>query len=365
MRLDCRPHYFLSIQGCKGWTMAKYVAKRIGLALMTAFIILSLTFILVKLLPFDRPVGGDTQQIAYFDKQYNLGYVYRFDGMRPEYGEYLYRTPASRGNVNYYYQVPIMRQYVNWLKNIITKWDWGYSKSFQPNVSASVIIGSRIGYSIRLNVLSVIFSVPIGILLGIWAALKKNTLTDHTISTLVMVFISIPSFVLISFVLRVFCYNLGWLPSVWPTDSATTAVKIQGYIIPVFCLSFGSICGYCRFTRAELCEVMESDYLLLARTKGLTRSQAIMRHAMKNAMVPIFPSILAEFLSILGGSMILEQLYGIPGIGKLFVLSLNYKDYDILFVDMAIFTTLGLLAGILLDLSYGFIDPRIRMGAKK
>ncbi len=110
---------------------------------------------------------------------------------------------------------------------------------------------------------------------------------------------------------------------------------------------------------------MESDYLLLARTKGLTRRQAIIRHAMKNAMVPIFPSILAEFLSILGGSMILEQLYSIPGIGKLFVLALNYKDYDILFVDMAIFTTLGLLAGILLDLSYGFIDPRIRMGAKK
>ena len=251
-----------------------------------------------------------------------------------------------------------MTQYVNWLKNIITKWDWGYSKTFQPNVSAAVIIGSRIGYSIRLNIFSVIFSVPLGILLGIWAALKKNSLTDHTISTLVMVFISIPSFVLISFILRIFAYDLGWLPSSWPTESASTAMKAQGYIIPVFCLSFGSVCGYCRFTRAELCEVLESDYLLLARTKGLTRRQAIIRHALKNAMVPIFPSIL-------GGSMILEQLYGIPGIGKLFVLALNYKDYDILFVDMAIFTTLGLLAGILLDLSYGFIDPRIRMGAKK
>ena len=210
-----------------------------------------------------------------------------------------------------------------------------------------------------------IFSVPTGILLGIWAALKKNSMTDHTISTLVMIFISIPSFVMISFILRIFCYNLGWFPSAWPTDSAALATKIKGYVVPVLCLSFGSICGYCRFTRAELCEVMESDYLLLARTKGLTRSQAIMRHAMKNAMVPIFPSILAEFIGILGGSMILEQLYSIPGIGKLFVLSLGYKDYDILFVDMAIFTTLGLLAGILLDLSYGFIDPRIRMGAKK
>ena len=96
-------------------TMAKYVAKRIGLAFMTAFIILSLTFILVKLLPFERPIGGDAQQIAYFDKQYNLGYVYRFEFERPEYGGYLYKTPTDHGRANYYYQVPVMTQYVNWL----------------------------------------------------------------------------------------------------------------------------------------------------------------------------------------------------------------------------------------------------------
>ena len=110
---------------------------------------------------------------------------------------------------------------------------------------------------------------------------------------------------------------------------------------------------------------MASDYLLLARTKGLTKQQAILRHALKNAMVPIVPSILAEFIGILGGSMILENLYGIHGIGKLFIQAIRAKDYNVLFVDMAIFTTLSLLAGVLLDISYGFIDPRIRMGAKK
>ncbi|MCX4285960.1 MAG: ABC transporter permease, partial [Clostridia bacterium] len=131
------------------------------------------------------------------------------------------------------------------------------------------------------------------------------------------------------------------------------------------CLSLGSICGYCRFVRAELCDVLASDYLLLARTKGLTKSQSVMMHAMRNAMVPIFPSILAEFIGIMGGSMILEGLYGIPGIGSLFVDAIGTEDYNILFVDMAIFTTIGLFAGVLLDLSYGFIDPRIRMGEKK
>ena len=346
--------------------MFKYVLKRIALAFVTAFIILSLTFILVKLLPFQRPIGGEPVQIAYFDKQTHLGYVYRYNhDMSATYGDALFVTKPDKGISFYYYKVPVLEQYVKWIRNIVTRWDWGYSKTYQPNVAAGVIIANRIGYSIKLNIWSVIFSVPLGILLGIWAALKKNTMTDHTISTMVMVFISIPSFVLISFIMAIFCYKLNWLPSTWPSDTARLSLKIRGYIIPVFCLSFGSVCGYCRFTRAELCEVIESDYLLLARTKGLTRRQAIVRHALKNAMVPIFPSILAEFIGILGGSMILESLYGIPGIGKLYILALNYKDYDILFVDMAIFTTISLLAGVVLDLSYGFIDPRIRMGAKK
>ena len=154
------------------------------------------------------------------------------------------------------------------------------------------------------------------------------------------------------------------MPSQWPNPTDPTSQKVLGYILPVFCLSLGSICGYCRAVRAELCEVMESEYLLLARTKGLTRGQAIVRHALKNSMVPIFPSILAEFIGIMGGSMILEGLYGIPGIGSLFIRSMNSHDYNVLFVDMAIFTTIGLLAGVLLDMSYGIIDPRIRMGAR-
>lgn len=344
--------------------MTKYVIKRIILALCTAFIILSLTFILIKLLPFEKPIGQVSQIFSYYEKQVQLGYFKKYSTIQPQYGEAVY-TYTSGKITNYYYQVPVMQQYFSWLKNIVTKWDWGVSNVISVNVSATVLIAERLGVSIGINVLSVIFSVPIGILLGIWAALKKNKTTDHVISTLVMVFISVPSFVLITFLMLIFCYNSKILPTQWPASTDTTSTKILGYILPVFCLSFGSICGYCRFTRAELCEVMSSEYLLLARTKGLTKRQAILRHALRNAMVPIVPSILAEFIGILGGSMILENLYGIPGIGRLFVTALNAKDYNVLFVDMAIFTTISLLAGVVLDISYGFIDPRIRMGAKK
>ena len=346
--------------------MVKYVLKRIGLALMTAFIILSLTFILIKLLPFQKPLGQTSAQFAYYEKQIDLGFVEKFTVKQFALGEPLWEYQPEGGKTTYYYyQVPVLEQYAHWISNIVTKWDWGTSTYITPNVEVVVLIGERLKTSIKLNIISVLISVPVGILLGIWAALKKNKPTDHIISTLVMIFISVPSFVLITFLMLILCYQNQILPTQWPASEAPTSTKVLAYILPVFCLSFGSICGYCRYTRAELCEVMSSDYLLLARTKGLTKKQAILRHALRNAMVPIVPSILAEFIGILGGSMILENLYGITGIGRLFIEALNFKDYNVLFVDMAIFTTLGLIAGVILDISYGFVDPRIRMGAKK
>ena len=345
--------------------MWKYVLKRMGLAIITACIILTITFLLMKLLPFAKPLGTNDQQFSYYMKEVNLGFVVDLPAETEGYGKLLWNWTDASKQPHYFYQTPIFEQYFSWIKNIVTKWDWGQSTYILPNNPAGRIIANRLPTSMKLNIISVIFSVPLGILLGIIAALKKNTKTDHIISTSIMVFISIPSFVLITMLMLIFCYKLKWLPTQWPASTAPQADKIKAYILPVICLSFGSICGYARFTRAELCEVMESDYLLLARTKGLTRRQAIIRHALRNAMVPIVPSIIAEFLGILGGSMILENLYGINGIGDLFIDAINFKDYNVLFVDMALFTTIGLLAGVLLDISYGFIDPRIRMGAKK
>ena len=132
----------------------------------------------------------------------------------------------------------------------------------------------------------------------------------------------------------------------------------------VFALSFGSIAGYARFTRAELTEVLTSEFMLLARTKGLTRSQATVRHALRNAMVPIFPMIIGEFISVLSGSLVIEKIFAIPGVGKLYLDSINTQDYDFFMMLSGFYTFVGLAAGIVIDISYGIIDPRIRMGAK-
>ncbi len=347
--------------------MLKYSIKRIILAFVTAFIILSLTYILIKSLGISDTTMASKENVrhAFYLEQLDLGYVIRFYEPHPEYGRLLAQFTNPDSSVEYFYERPVLDQYFSWLGNVFTKFDWGKSTRIEPDNPAIQIIAERLPTTMVLNIVSVVISVPMGIGLGILAGLKKNTWIDHLISTLVMIFISIPSFVVISFLMYILCYQNQLLPSSWPPPSAATKTKVLAFIIPVVSLSFGSICGYTRFVRAELCEVMSSEYLLLARTKGLTKNQAITRHALKNAFVPILPSILAEFIGIFGGSMILENLYSIPGIGDLYVSAINAKDYNVLMVDMAIFTTVGLLAGIILDLSYGFIDPRIRMGEKR
>ena len=319
---------------------------------------------MVKSLPFKGIVSPqENVRWSFYIDQMNKGYVIDVPVETPKYGTLLEKFTYD-GVDHYFYQTPIIDQYLAWLKRIVTAGDWGTSTVLKPNISTSTIIAERLPVSVSVNIISVFISVPLGILLGIIAGLNKNTWLDHTISTLVMIFISIPSFVVISFLIYFLAFK-GNLPLRWPDADALTSTKVLAYIIPVMSLSFGSICGYCRFVRAELCEVMSSEYLILARTKGLTSRQAIVRHALRNAFVPILPSILAEFIGVFSGSMILENLYNINGIGSLYIEALNNNDYNVLMVDMAIFTSIGLLAGIILDLSYGFIDPRIRMGEKK
>ncbi len=345
--------------------MAKYTIERLLLAILTTCIILTMTFFLMKLLPFSKPIGEDPAKFTYYLNQVSLGYVLDFKNETGGFGELLWNYQDTSGAWHYFYLRPSGDQYVAWVHGIFNGFNWGPSTFIQANVDSLILIRDRLPYTIKVNVWEVVLSVPLGIALGIWAALKKNKMTDHIISTLVMIFISLPSFIIITFFMLIFCYKNNILPSQWPADSDPASRRALGYILPVLSLSFGSICGYCRFTRAELTEVMSSDFLLLARTKGLTKNQTIVRHALKNAMVPILPSILAEIIGVLGGSMILESLYGIPGVGSLYVTAIQRSDYNVLLADMSFYTIIGLTAGVFLDLSYGFIDPRIRMGAKK
>lgn len=317
--------------------MFKYILKRIGLMLMTFTIIFIICFVLIKMLPIviDIQVGKDK--------------------------EILEAQLRARG---YYDPIPV--QLLNYIKRIFHG-DFGIGVNLPEYRNKPVwdVFVEKLPPTILINVYSTLFSVPLGIGLGILAALKKNRWQDHLISTGVMVFISVPSLVTAFLIQYILCFLLGWFPLLMkPGFDYFTIDMFKSMLPAVIAMSFGSIAGYARFTRAELTEVLTSDYMLLARTKGLTRGQATLRHAMRNAMVPIFPSIVGEFVSVLSGSLIIEKIFSIPGVGGLYLDAITYKDYDFFMMLSAFYIFIGLAAAIVIDLSYGFIDPRIRMGAK-
>lgn len=264
-------------------------------------------------------------------------------------------------------KLPVFEQLGPYLKMIFTKWEWGESESFYVGYDVTEIVGEKLPNTMYVNLLSIILSIPIGILLGIYAALKKNTWIDHLISTGVMIFISVPSFVY-AFILQYLLYyklNLFDKPFMDATAPLFSWRCFVSVLMPVMALSFGTIAGFTRVTRAELTEVLTSDFMLLARTKGLTKAQAVMRHGMRNCMIIILPAIFGQFIGILGGSMVIENIFTIPGIGGLYLDSIKRRDYNYFMYISMFYTVVGLLSGIIIDISYGFIDPRIRMGSRK
>ena len=339
--------------------MFKYICKRIGLMIMTFVIIFVTCFVLIKLLPFDDSAGfgQDTETI------------------RAQF--------AARG-----YYDPIPQQFVQYMRRIFLEADFGIGFNIPEYRNRAVldVFVEKLPPTILINVYSSLLAVPIGIALGIFAALKKNKWQDHLISTAVMVVISVPMFVYGSLLLYTLCFKLDLLP----LKMASFAEIIKAYpeknyvytpgtanwplffnkemftsMLPaIFAASFGSIASYARFTRAELTEVLTSEFMLLARTKGLTKAQATTRHALRNAMVPIFPSIIGEFISVLSGSLVLEKIFSIPGVGGLYLSAITYKDYDFFMMLSGFYLLVSLVASLIIDLSYGVIDPRIRMGVK-
>ena len=319
--------------------MTKYVIKRILLMFLTLFVIMTMCFVLIKLLPLPaiREMGRDINLVL-----------------------------AKREAMGY--DKPIMVQYYLFMKNVLLHWDWGVGEQMYEALSVWDVLMQKLPYTVIVNLYSILLAIPLGLCFGIYAALKKNKWQDHVISTLVIVFISVPSYVYAFLVQYFLCFKWGLFPL--QLESLTNASffswpMFRSMVPAILSLSFGVIAGLTRYTRAELSEVLTGDYMLLARTKGLTKAQAISRHALRNAMVVILPMIIGEFIGILGGSMIIENMFGIPGIGNTFINSINVRDYNFFMALTVFYTFIGLASGILIDISYGFIDPRIRMGSRK
>ena len=187
--------------------------------------------------------------------------------------------------------------------------------------------------------------------------------------TATMLAISVPSFVYAFLVQYFLCYKLGIFDFQVRAENGLFSPEALLSMVPaVLSLSFGVIAGFTRVTRAELTEVLTGEFMLLARTKGLSRAEATIRHAMKNCMVVVLPAILGEFVGIMSGSLIIEGIFSVPGVGSLYLDSITnatMPDYPIFMMMTVFYTFVSLFAGVIVDISYGFIDPRIRMGSKK
>lgn len=317
--------------------MVKYTLQRILYMIMVFFIITLICFILIRMLPLPALPPEDVHTNIVLMRREALGY-----------------------------NKPYLVQFAIFLKNIFTKFDWGLSEKLYYGQDVWTIFVQKLPASMVVNVYSIIWTIPVGIALGIFAALMKNTWVDYAISTLTMVVISVPSFVYAFLIQYLLCYKLQLFPFLLKGGTDWFSWDMFVSMIPaVLSLSFGVIAGFARTTRAELTEVLTSEFMLLARTKGLTKTQATVRHALRNCFVVIVPAIFGEFIGILGGSLIIEGIFGIPGVGGLTLNAITGLDYNIFMLSTCFYTAIGLAAGLVVDISYGFIDPRIRMGSKK
>ncbi|NGP57484.1 ABC transporter permease [Paenibacillus thiaminolyticus] len=315
--------------------MLRYISQRLVAMAITLFLIISLLFFLIHSMP-----GSIVS-----------------DPMLP-------LDVKERIEAKYHLDKPLVVQYVYFLQDFLT-FNFGDSIKMQPNVPVFNIIKDKLPITIQLNIFALIFTLPIGITLGIWAALKKNTATDHTLNIMVVLFISVPSFVFAALLQYIVAFKWELVPILLSAEQSLSWTKLQSMILPVLALSFGEIAIITRYLRAELCEALNSDYMLLARTKGLTLRQATLRHAIRNSFVPLANIIIPLFFSILSGAIVIENIFGVPGLGSLMINSINSLDHSLTIAIMFFYSLIGLISILVVDLSYGIIDPRIRMGGKK
>ncbi len=318
--------------------MLKYTLKRIVLILFTLFIILTIAYFLMQL-------------TTSFEERVKF---YQMSDHKMSYEEaVIYGKKAG-------WDDPILIKYFNWIKGVI-KGNWGVSVVYEVGQNPWTILTRFIPFTISINIWPLLIATPLGFLFGIIAALRKNKPTDYIISLLVMICISVPSFVFVT-LLMINATNMGLPIQFRAADQANW----KDYIIPVIALSVGPIASLTRITRAELTEVLTSEYLLLARTKGLNRFQATIRHALRNSLLPLVPSIIGSFVGIMFGSLVIEQIYGIKGVGGILLTAISETrpDHDLAMAALSFYTIIDLVTILIVDLAYGVVDPRIRMGAR-
>ncbi|ONI47196.1 peptide ABC transporter permease [Candidatus Epulonipiscium fishelsonii] len=305
----------------------KYLGKRILISAVTLLVIVAVLFLMLKLMPgtpFNDEKLTETQKIALYEK-YGL-------------------------------DQPIIVQFVTYIKNMMVG-DFGISFGISRNQPVANLILPRIPISFGIGIAAVILGTIIGVTLGIYAAKHKNTKAD-TIATLFSVLgVSVPSFVVALLLLLLFGVQIPIFPVLFDTDNL-----LMSSILPVIALSFGVIANVGRFTRSEMIAVLSSDYVALAEAKGLDSKKVIRRHAIRNTLIPVITILGPILVNLMTGSMVLEQIFSIPGLGSLLVKGITVNDHNVVLAVSFLYSLLYVGLMLIIDILYGIIDPRIRLG---
>ena len=255
---------------------------------------------------------------------------------------------------------PIMVQYANWIYGVIHG-DFGNSIFFQATVGSLLL--ERFPPTIYLGLMAFAVSTTLGILIGLLAAVKRGRWGDRIITPLSYVGITVPQFWLGILMIYLFGFKLNWLPIVGYTSPLDDfSMSISQAVMPVICLSIGALAATARQMRSSMLEVIRQDYIRTAWSKGLKERIIIIRHALKNSLIPVVTVLGLHLRYIIGGSVIVETVFSIPGIGYLMVSSIFSQDYAVVQSCTLMFAVIVVIANLVVDISYGWLDPRIKFG---
>jgi len=318
--------------------MTAYIIRRLMIGVIILLLVTLLVFLAMRLLP------GDPLIIFISQSQVEVYTPEQLAELRVEYG--LDKT--------------LPEQYFSWLSNIL-RGDMG--KSINLGQDVGYLISTRLPVTIYFGVLSFIVSAFFGIIFGVICALRRGKWLDSVVTVLANIGITLPAFWVGILLMYLFSLTLHWLPTggyVAPTESL--GQSLRSAIMPVICLSLFSVAALTRQTRSAMLEVVSQDYIRTAWSKGLRERVIILRHTIKNAMIPVITILGLQVGLIFGGSVLIETVFNIPGMGRLLANSLFSHDYQIVQAGTLVIAVVVVLSNLLVDISYGWFDPRIRYG---
>ncbi|ANY68356.1 peptide ABC transporter permease [Paenibacillus sp. BIHB 4019] len=306
--------------------MRNYVLKRLGLAVVTLLVILLALFLMLELMP-GSPFNDEkiTQaQRAVLDAKYGL-------------------------------DQPVFNRFVHYIKAMLSG-DFGVSYVIQKNMPISAMLEARLPVSIQIGFQAVLLGTVIGLLLGIIAALKHNSIADSLTTFVSVIGVSFPSYVFALALSYFLGWKLKWFPLLYSSASPFVST-----VLPTIALSMFTIATVARFTRSEMIEVLSSEYIRLSESKGVGSARLIIVHALRNALIPIITVLAPLVVALMTGSLVIEQIFAIPGIGSLLVTAIQINDYNVIIAVSFLYSIMFIAIMLAVDILYGVIDPRIRL----